>query len=684
MTTRCRRTRSRLPALALVALLSTPAWSAPPTISIGAPGPNPVRVTGAAPTELVDTKDLGIPLDRSHAPCRRMEYIRAARAPLAVLRLAKDTSVGFQRVPVSGYGGPLRLVIAADDGRHLCLEDIDSMKSATLDAGTWRVFGVQVDQGYALAIHDLSRPQVVDTPRGTPVLVLGREFSPNPLVLEAVLGPADALVGENTVAPGLRCLPRSSPVGIRAEPSFVLDVREDHTRHPLSLSSNFGFVVFDATKAEWSCVLSDAQGGAALPLPVGKHLFFAIRAYPDGAGFDAATGNDAWLLVRDSSRRNKYLISPNQKNTTTVPSRLSGPLLVQGETDAPQSWRPGFAEEACRVRPETPTFYLRTQAPIEQAVLTVVGTSGALRVLGPLDEDGQLKVPASAPSATLRAAQLCLPAATERTAPVPRRLDGLYAVYVAGAQDSAQTRFYLQISEQTTVIEPLARAADPPSSLATRERSLQLWYPLISQALPSYPNRDSAYYDRVHQLWMDLPLGLISFAARDLRNGVKAGTPLALLQAGPDALALTPNGDQVTLSALSDLVARPAQLAMPAPITFDLADDELPRFLDDKPAQELAQRREQLNQCMDKVLAELDPDGQAGAYDLVTYRGGRVVRVEGLADRNQRAAAKRCNEAAYLKYLDAIANKTNAAQTQKSQTRTAAVRKRIEGLLSAP
>jgi len=45
---------------------------------------------------------------------------------------------------------------------------------------------------------------------------------------------------------------------------------------------------------------------------------------------------------------------------------------------------------------------------------------------------------------------------------------------------------------------------------------------------------------------------------------------------------------------------------------------------------------------MQRTLEKLDPSGRARHYDVVSSSGGKIIKVEALTDRLERAAATKC------------------------------------------
>jgi hypothetical protein len=329
-----------------------------------------------------------------------------------------------------------------------------------------------------------------------------------------------------------------------------------------------------------------------------------------------------------------------------------------------------------------PDFYVQTSTPIEEARLKLVGTSARVRWVGPLEADGTLKVSASANRDEVRKRTRCLEAPRGHNVYESRApLDGLYAGYVVGDEGASVQSYALWIAGRKTPVDPGVRALEPRGELTFAERNLRRWYPEVAVEYQFQP----AWFERIHRMWMDLPKALIVFLkeARD-GQGAKVGTPLAVVGASHNGEleVMAPNGSKYRVREKQLSTTPLTPIASAEPHNLAMSESDLPRFLSDTAREAFLERQKKFNACYDKALRKLDPDGVAGRFDIVTYRAGKVVKIEGMAAKHRRIADKRCKAKAYDRYVKKVAKKTRDALAAEHEKWSNEIRARIASLFN--
>jgi hypothetical protein len=186
-------------------------------------------------------------------------------------------------------------------------------------------------------------------------------------------------------------------------------------------------------------------------------------------------------------------------------------------------------------------------------------------------------------------------------------------------------------------------------------------------------------------MWMDLPKALIVFLkeARD-GQGAKVGTPLAVVGASHNGEleVMAPNGSKYRVREKQLSTTPLTPIASAEPHNLAMSESDLPRFLSDTAREAFLERQKKFNACYDKALRKLDPDGVAGRFDIVTYRAGKVVKIEGMAAKHRRIADKRCKAKAYDRYVKKVAKKTRDALAAEHEKWSNEIRARIASLFN--
>jgi hypothetical protein len=653
--------------------------------------PNPLVFRGKieAPVRL---RELRLPLNGNNEQCRGLAYAEVPSAPQVVLTLEKPKRVSIQALP-DDWMNPAVYVVKEDRRWHYCVDSIRRPTDFNLAAGRWLVYFAPraVSKKYGFKLGDETRIGAVsEAPAGTPTLTIESAFRPNPQVFRPELrtdGPAvrDAVYG-------VRC---GDAVHVSEQPSFVLEVREDRREKPLAFQSSHDFVFFDRVTGRGKCV---SGSGTTVPLSAGKHYAYVVT----GRYRRRVNGGRGWLAVRDETRPLQLASPTREVPTTTLPARLEKPVVISGTSSSTRQEHP-LVHGDCRSAGAEPDFFLQTSAPLEDARIQLLGATGTLRLVGPIGSDGTIQAPApeaSPPSERLvrmralrgrrfasrrfasraRADDKSFHCFRSRgyglTGPHEMALDGRYAVYVVGEPGNAALPYALRIFQPKTALEPMTRAVDPGADLSIEERALSLWYPDFA-----FEHRFNAErFERVHRLWMDLPKSLLVFLRTD-HEKLKAGTPLLVQSSSGESIeGMTVTGSTHRLPFKQLDTRPPGPIVTPELDHFDLSESDLPQFLSPKASASFVAAQKKFRTCYDRVLDKLDPDGNAGRFAVVTYRGNRVLKVEGLAAKNRRIAGQRCKEKAYEKYVARVAKKESAAQARLQTARAEEVRLRLQAL----
>lgn len=630
--------------------------------------PNPLAFRGQI-TAPVALKDAGVPLNRRNNNCRYLEYAKVPSAPQVVLTLDKPKRISMVALPEASMN-PGAYIVKEDRSLHFCADRLGRGIDFNLAVGRWLVYFVPRSGSgkYAFKLGDETRPySVADAPAGTPTLTVEAAFKPNPRVFRATLAAAGNVVSDGTF--GLRC---GDSVKVGEQPSLVLELKEDRSERPLHLFSSHDYVVFDKQAGKAYCVSGE---NGVLKLKAGTHNLYAIRGRYHGAR--GGKSDDAWLAVRDPGRALQYVVAPQASNTTSLPAKLEKPVVIAG-TSAGERVKHPMIRGRCNAVGQTPDFYVQTSGLLEDVQVDLLGTTDKVRLVGPIEADGTLKVAANARAEEVRKRTRCLVSSGGRRHRAGQMtLDGLYAAYVIG-EGNAPVPYVARFYQRKTALDPVARVAEPRPDLSLEDRVVYRWYPDLK--VDDY-KFSPAWFEGIHRFWMDVPKTLLVFLNTDRDDlKLKAGTPLVLLEAGQRPRAMAANGRRYTVKAKELALVPSGPMASPEPNTFNLSESDLKVFLSGDALEAFEKRQKKFNACYQKVLDKLDPDGTAGRYDIVTYRRGRIVKVEGMAAKNRRIAGKRCKEKAYDKYVKGVTTKAGAAADEREAERAQAVKARLEGL----
>ena len=619
-------------------------------------GPNPLEFRGTIAAR-VNVKDLGLPLSQANEECRTIALLGVPRVAQVSLTIPKAKRITIVAVDENGQFDAGIYVVREDRSAHFCADSVHRPVTMNLSAGRWLVFyGPRSQTGaYSFRLRDEGRGIVrPDPPLGTPTFALQPSLIPNPLVLRLALTRPASLRPESAFDNSCTRFAQLDDT-----PSFVLEVTGTPRTAPFHLHASFSFAIFDPTTGRWQCIRSDGD----VTLKPGRHAVHVVWA----AGADRFNHPDAWIAISDTGKPARLLVDVTAANVRELPARLDKPVVLRGSTAGPRE-KPLIARADCGLRPARPDFYLRT--PVQDAIVQLFGGAHEIELIGPIDDDGTFQTTAGTH---------CL----RNGGPKPLHLEGLYAAYVAGPAGRETVDYALRIRTEHSAAEPVARVAEPPGDLALDDRNLARWYP----DFPRDWRTTADWYGLVHRLWMDVPKNLIVFPRAGVRNAPPPGTPMLVLERTFDATnvsALLPDGTLwSTFTGELELVPKAAVHLPHATKETALEKAHFAGFLDAKDKAAFDRRVREFDDCVDKVLAQLDPDGKAGRYDVVTYHGGKVSRVEALADRNFRTAHQRCNGAATDRFVQSIVDKAISAHLRFVTSNLKQLEPRIRALFPA-
>ncbi len=131
---------------------------------------------------------------------------------------------------------------------------------------------------------------------------------------------------------------------------------------------------------------------------------------------------------------------------------------------------------------------------------------------------------------------------------------------------------------------------------------------------------------------------------------------------------------------------RPAQLVMPPPVLPAInqslnrwKDEEFLRLAEANPRiAKYKSTKEAARKCSDALWDKLDPDASANRYDVVTYSGGKVKKVESLTEKNQRKVDATCKLPPIFKERDAIRTSLGTTYRKETEARLAEIATRLQ------
>lgn len=181
------------------------------------------------------------------------------------------------------------------------------------------------------------------------------------------------------------------------------------------------------------------------------------------------------------------------------------------------------------------------------------------------------------------------------------------------------------------------------------------------------------------------PVFFVYGIAERPRCGLHVGEPVLLLD---DSTLMHANGDVEAClfdedDRASDYLSprRPAKLTWPAVI--EAATDEhqtlwspevfLGQAGADKQIAAYAKAKDAATRCYDREWARLDPDHHASQYDVVTYAGGQVTKVESYGARIYRRVAAAC-------HIDALSRQRDAIYARQRKTFAADETRRLDAI----
>ncbi len=521
-------------------------------------------------------------------------------------------------------GNPGFFAVNRARSKGVCVDHFASVQEPlNLPAGTWDLYLVprSARGTWSFSVRDASRPMTSAGPPATTVS-LPKGFSPNPyfvrpqLTSGGELRPARELAGQT---------PAADCGQVSASPAFMLELADDFHARPLELTTNVAVLIGDADSGVWTCVSSSAK----LALGPGKHPVHL-----------AGKAASPWFSFRDPSRKLSWPVV--EARVQDVPAVLETPWIARVQSLGPRQRSPLVPFDLCGTITDAPDFYLRTTAPLAAASLRVLGGRHPLLMVGPLTKEGVLIGRDDAAFHCVRREG-------------PQTLDGVYAVWVSGPADASPVELSLRLTTPGTRVDPLARVGEPAAGLPLEDRVLGNWYPDFSPAH--------------HQAtWLEVPASLVAF---------RGGTPVLLLTAsrqnvddddgGTVSFSVMLPGGAVRSVSAAELTTQTRTLVAPIPERVSLSGDAVLSYLPAKDAAQLRQRRAKFETCTANEWSRLDPQGISGRYDLATFRGSRLEKVESLGGHLRSKVELKCGANAFYTYEEKLTAAAEVAQLATQQ-----------------
>ena len=255
---------------------------------------------------------------------------------------------------------------------------------------------------------------------------------------------------------------------------------------------------------------------------------------------------------------------------------------------------------------------------------------------------------------------------------------GDYVVWVE-APPGASGPWTVVAYDDTTELDPLAVYGEPAPNAPAKDRDLRNYGPYFERHGVPGPSINSARL--AHSLFTSLPRSFFVYPAQPLHSTMNGefgpsptpGEPLIY------ALGFVFTSDGVFYHCnTEDLTATPpASIAMPALRKVRITpgnqandvwanEDALSIAPEDAEVQRYLKQKADVRACYDREWDKRDPDHTASHYDIATYKGGSVSKVEGLADKIDREVSAKCKLAPLWKQRDKLEAKMLARfETQR-------------------
>jgi hypothetical protein len=284
--------------------------------------------------------------------------------------------------------------------------------------------------------------------------------------------------------------------------------------------------------------------------------------------------------------------------------------------------------------------------------------------------------------------------------------EGAYAVWIGGRGEGQAFDLTLRASQSRE--DPLALRGKPEPGMSLADRRVENFFPALD--LQEGEERTWVVDDRAARLWATAPRELFVFAKVEVpENELVAGEPLLVLSAGQSDVELLGADGRHLSSASSYLALEPARaLGFPArprdeePAAGSMrienrrywALKDVDRYRADEAAISLAHPddqkkldayltvRKKYDACANKVWDQMDPDGSASDYDVVTKVGGEATSVQNFAEKIGKTAHGKCNGAAEEKAHQKLAAELRASRQARRQKALESAKQRMGSLFS--
>jgi hypothetical protein len=594
-------------------------------------------VLGGTASRLVLPKALKLPLPVSDLCGPNIDNERFSAEPIA--EVVVDHAGPVVIANVEPMGDPLVYFVRQGKPRVACVTRFPKLQhEVNLEPGTWTVWIAPRASGgqWRLSLFDGGRPQTVAASATAQTIRLGANFVPNPLRVAVQVPTVSASVTMFDLFPS----PQAKDCGqLSATPLAIAEVETEVSMDP-SVP-----VAWSNGRGAWQC----SRGQEAITLAPGRSLIHALAT---------VAPSPATLTFRDATRAQSIDLGTARVIELPEPLTevLSVPLRVTSPASSPSRCEP--------TRP--PDLVLAFKAPLADVSISLVSDDDvSLSELSPVTGDG-------------------------------RRMKGArWACDHGGTGErSEHVALWLVPRGRTTpaVLEGVVRISTPRSRAGNpyqAVRAPQPDRPLRAREVPRYYPQVTSGLKGIdaHELWMQVSPHLVVALHSDV-GALKAGTPALILYVHPvdeDAEGRPARGDE--LVARKKGPARKLVILVPGGATAEVSEDDLTTTWPDAwvapppevtsayelsvkeaqthlapaDARALASKTATYEGCVQRVWDKLDPDGTAGRYDLATWRGGKLERVERLSGHIQKKAEAQCKGDAYYRFADGLVRKAAAS-----------------------
>jgi hypothetical protein len=403
-------------------------------------------------------------------------------------------------------------------------------------------------------------------------------------------------------------------------------------------------VAWSDGRGSWSCSLG-REGSVDPTLKPGHYLIHALATVAPGA---------ATLTFKDPKRTESIDLSNTRVvDVADLNEVISVPLRVSPVSPSASRCEP--------TRP--PDVVLAFKEPLSDVSITLVADDDvSLAELSPVTHDGRRMkgsrwaCGAGAPAERSEHVAVWLVPAGQ---PAPAMLEGVVRISAPRSRSG----------------DPYEPVRAPQADRPLLAREVARYYPQVNSGLKGID---------AHELWMRVAPQLIVATRTDVA-GLKPGTPALIVyvhRADDDdgferparggelvprkkgrarkVVILAPGGATAEVSEDDLTTTWPATWVAPPPEVaseFDLSVKEAQRLLPPADAKALTSKTDAYEGCIQRVWDKLDPDGTAGRYDLATWKGGKLQRIESLSGHIQKKAEAQCGGNAYYRFADTLVRK---------------------------